>query len=140
MSDTELRDAYYAMDEDAREQLDDELWRNMPLHWQGQDVVDLDNLGNGRAWMEENLGETPAQSLLDDEGNLSGLLAQAYLDEIKSQGYSVPSEFDDERKMEPLDDLAMVQADFRRFLAAWRECAVPLIHRFVAGGSPPATS
>src|SRR4051794_39462022 len=110
MPDTELLDAYYAMSENLRDQLDDELWRVMPGHWQGQDVVHLDNLGDGRAWMEDNLGETPTQSLLDGSGNLSGVLAQAYLAEVKSQGYPLPSEFDDERKMETLDDLAMVQA------------------------------
>ena len=140
MSDGELLAAYWALPEDVRDKLDDELWSNMPLHWPEQGVVDLDNLGDGRAWMQNNLGETPGQSLLDDEGNLSGVLAEEYLEEVKSQGYLLPSDFDDEGKMETLDDLAMVQADFRGFLATWRERAVPLIRKFVAVGSRPATS
>lgn len=137
MPDTELLDAYWAMSEDVRDTLDDELWMNMPLHWPGQDVVELDNLGDGHGWMENNLGETPGQSLLDDEGNLSGVLAEAYLEEVKAHGFQLPSEFDNEGKMETLDDLAMVQADFRRFLAAWRARAIPLVRKFIAGGSRP---
>ena len=140
MPNAELLDAYWAMSEDARDKLDEELWSKMPLHWPGQDVVELDNLGDGSAWMQNNLGETPGQSLLDEEGNLSGLLAEAYLEEVKSQGYPLPSEFDDEGKMETLDDLAMVQADFRRFLAAWRERAVPLVRKFASDGSRPPKS
>lgn len=137
MPDSELLDTYWAMPETVRDKLDDELWSAMPLHWPGQGVVDLDNVGDGRAWMQNNIGETPGQSLLDDEGNLSGVLAEAYSEEVKSQGYAMPSEFDDEGKMETLDDLAMVQADFRRFLAAWRERAVPLVRKFLDDGSRP---
>lgn len=137
MPDTELLDAYWAMTEDVRDKLDEELWRIMPLHWPEQGLVDLDNLGDGSAWMQNNLGETLGQSLLDDEGNLSCILAETYLEEVKDQGYTLPSESDDEGKMETLDDLALVQADFRRFLAEWRKRAIPLIHRFIANGAQP---
>ena len=114
---------------------DDVLLGLWPGNWNGNSYVNLYNLGDPAAWLEESLGEPAVDTLFgsawDDEHTATGL-AESYYEDIKGQ-YSLPSEFAEAD--EEVDDMALFTDDFRDFLRRWRENVLDTLEERKARGA-----
>lgn len=110
----------------ADEDLDSRMAMTWPGGWPGQEIVELDNLGDPGGWLAEALGGGPVAALfsvpfLPDETAYS--MAEDYLTEIREQGCPLPSDFGDHPDPSGWtdEDHEQVTAEFAAFLTHWRE-------------------
>lgn len=89
-----------------------------PGGWPGQQVVELDNLGDPGYWLEEWLAEIEVSLGGDDAEleNTATLLTDDYIAAAAKMRFPIPSDFgvDDEACREK------IQSEFRSFLLEWR--------------------
>jgi hypothetical protein len=95
-----------------------------PSKWPGQHIVEQDNMGDWGGWLSQFDG--PLQTMFDDgtdEGTaLAAGMASAYIEECRSTGYPLPSEFRDDMDVATAEaeDRSAIAAEFRLFLQAWK--------------------
>jgi hypothetical protein len=69
--------------------MDERIMFACPGGWPGQGIVDLDNLGDGHAWLDKNLADPPSEFLFSVPMNYESIadnLVEPYLSEIVGQG------------------------------------------------------
>ena len=108
------------------EELDERLFRAWPYRWRGDDVVNLECVGDPGAWLDEHLHGEVFDTLFGvplENGRLAEYLAEDYLIEIRKQGYPVPSDFGDSPVYHGWTekDEAEVRDSFVSFFQEWRE-------------------
>lgn len=107
------------------ENLDGRLMSAWPGGWPGQQIVQLDDVGDPGLWLEEKLSGNMVQCLFgfEDEQSLVECLAQDYLSEIRGKGLELPSDYGDDPNPEgwTADDENQVRTEFAAFLEHWRE-------------------
>jgi hypothetical protein len=106
------------------ENLADRLMGAWPGGWPGQQIVELDNVGDPSDWLETQIDDmvgclfrfTDQQPIIED-------LALDYLRAIRKQGLPLPSDFGDDPSEEEwtADDEKQVRGEFAAFLEHWRE-------------------
>jgi hypothetical protein len=136
-----LHSAEDRKEELANRDLDSRLAGAWPAEWKGQSLVDLDNMGDPGAWLDNSLGERISEMLFgsawDDEAHGQGL-AESYIEELANLGADLPSDFispnDGE---EDVDNVAIVEPEFIAFLKAWRERVLETIEK--QNRKPPAS-
>jgi hypothetical protein len=88
-----------------------------PWHWPGRDSVDLENLPDPGYWLDEILGEPEIDILFgycrDQDEATARHMAEQYANEIYPN-VELPSAFAEPG--EQVDDIALFQDDFQRFL------------------------
>jgi len=139
-------DPYASSEEQLEEEQlgtgDDDLnWRiscASPSDWPGQEIVELDNLGDPGAWLQDVIAERILDVLFGSAWNDSLYaeeMACSYFNEIMEQGYTLPSDFceasDEDCGIE--EDYLQIQKDFRYFLQAWRENILKAIEKTTSG-------
>jgi hypothetical protein len=88
-----------------------------PGDWPGRQVVDLDNVGDPGAWIENNIS-SPKELLSadsDDDAEAEAL-AEAYIAEAERNYFPLPTEFG----MTEQEMYKAVVADFLGFIREWR--------------------
>lgn len=108
------------------EDLDERLLLAWPGNWPGRSIVELDNLGDPGAWLSEVFGEPILEVLFDCNGaddRQAKYMAQDYLQQIRAQGFPLPSDFDEDPTYDSwtADDERQVQLEFVGFLQRWRQ-------------------
>src|SRR5260370_37030643 len=121
--------------------MDERLRRACPLSWPGQNLVELDNTGDARAWFEGVLGDSTFEWFCDlssDHENATAV-AREYLSTIRQGGYPLPSDF----SASPVgseewsdEDEETVQTEFVAFFFYWRHLVITTI---AAQSLPSAT-
>lgn len=106
--------------------LDSRMMAVWPGGWPGQEIVELDNLGDPGAWFDINLADPPSEFLFSVPMNYEPIadnLVEPYLSEIVGQGYPVPSDFESNPTHGGWteEDEDFVRADFVAFFSHWRE-------------------
>jgi hypothetical protein len=116
-----------AIQEELRDpDLDGRLMQVWPGEWPGQQIVELDNLGDAGEWLARVMGEPISEVLFGSAWNdeaMASSMAEDYLQEMRKQDYPLPSDFGDDPQYDGWieDDEAQVRADFVAFLRHWRE-------------------
>ena len=89
-----------------------------PGGWPGQQVVELDNLGDPGIWLEERLAEIEVALGGDDAEleNTAALLTHDYIAAAARISFPIPSDFGVD------EDVCRdkIQSEFRGFLLEWR--------------------
>jgi hypothetical protein len=101
-----------------------------PGNWPGRQVVDLDNMGDPGAWIENNI--TSPEELLSvdsDDSAEAEVLADAYIAEADRNYFPLPTEFE----MTEQEMREVMIADFLGFIREWRQ-------RTIAAQSEQGTS
>ena len=96
-----------------------------PWDWPGRQYVVLENLSDPGDWLNHILGEPEIEILFgfsQDDANTARHMAEQYYSETKERGFDPPSAFT--LSGEKIDDIALFQEDFMRFVAHWREAAL----------------
>ena len=121
--------------------MDERLRRACPLSWLGQNLVELDNIGDAGAWFEGVLGDSTFERFCDlssDDENAAAV-AREYLSTIREQGYPLPSDFSDS-PAGPEDwsdeDEEAARTEFLAFFSYWRHLVMSTI---AAQSLPSAT-
>jgi hypothetical protein len=116
------------------EDLDSRLLAARPLDWPGQEIVELDNIGDASAWLEQVIGNPISEVLFGlplTEDGIAESLADDYLRTIREQGFPLPSDFGDEPTgggWTPEDE-AKVRAEFVAFFRHWRERVLQVLEK-----------
>jgi len=106
------------------ENLDGRLMHAWPGGWPGQQVVELDNVGDPGDWLEQRFENVVACLFgFEDDQSLIECLVFDYLREMRDKGIDLPSDFGDEPNPDgwTADDENQVRAEFAAFLRHWRE-------------------
>lgn len=116
------------------ENIDERLLGSWPSDWPGQNVVELDNLGDAGIWIENAIGEPLIEVLFGDVDIeiIAEQMAKDYLGTITEDGYLLPSDFVDSQESSGKARSAeerMVKSEFLAFLHYWRECIIKSIER-----------
>jgi hypothetical protein len=121
--------------------MDERLRRACPFSWPGQNLVELDNIGDAGAWLEGVLGDSTFEWFCDlssDHENAAEV-AREYLLTIREQGYPLPSDFSDS-PVGPEDwsdeDQDATRTEFLAFFSYWRHLVISTI---AAQSLPSAT-
>ena len=89
-----------------------------PGGWPGQQVVDLDNLGDPGIWLEDRLPEI--EHVLSGEaaeiGEAAAFLTEDYIAAAAEMSFPIPSDFDADED----ECREMIEGEFRGFLLEWR--------------------
>jgi hypothetical protein len=114
--------------------LDERLMVACPGRGPGQQLVDLDNLGDGHAWLDKNFSDPPSEFLFSVPMNYQSIaddLVEPYLSEIVEQGYPVPSDFETKPREGAWtkEDEDFVRKDFEAFFSYWRESIIKAIEK-----------
>jgi hypothetical protein len=108
------------------ENLDDRLFAAWPASWPGQQLVELDAVGDPGAWLEHVLGNPVSEILFGlplNEDGIAAELADDYLRAIREEGFPLPSDFGDKPtngSWTPEEE-SQVRAEFVAFFRHWRE-------------------
>jgi hypothetical protein len=111
---------------ELEDDIDARLEGTWPGSWPGQQVVELDNVGDAGLWLSDIL-PAPASEVLfgidQNDEDLAESMTEDYLQLIRSRGFPLPSDFGDDPVGEGWtdEDEAQVRADFLAFLQHWRE-------------------
>ncbi len=139
-------DPYASSEEQLEEEQlgteDDDLnWRIFcasPWDWPEQEIVELDNLGDPGAWLQRVISEPISEVLFGSawkDAFYAEEMACSYFEEIREQGYALPSDFCDasceDYGIE--DDYLQIQKEFSYFLQAWREKILKAIEKTTSG-------
>ena len=121
------------------EDLDSRMMAVWPGGWPGQEIVELDNVGDPGAWLEEVIGNPISEVLFGlplNADSEAAMIADDYLRTIRAQDFPLPSDFGDEptRGGWTPDDEAQVRADFAAFFRHWRERVLQSLEK----QNPPA--
>lgn len=107
------------------ENINDRLMIAWPGEWPGREIVDLDDVGDPGAWLQNLLPEDPIRCLFPpgNEETIAEVLAEDYLYEIRRAGFELPSDFGDNPNYEGWteEDEEQVRAEFVAFLKHWRD-------------------
>lgn len=98
--------------------------------------IALDNLGDPGAWLRGKLEEVPFDlfGVPFDFDEISRILAEDYLTEMREKGFPIPSDFNDDLKTSenemwhPQDEEDATE-DFDRFLRTWRRNILELLEK-----------
>jgi hypothetical protein len=92
-----------------------------PMEWPECSLVDLDNVGDPGAWLDEEI-PTPEDLLSMDEAEEQALaenLSSSYVARLEDLGAPLPSDFDvTEDEM-----MSLLKSEFLGFLREWRKQA-----------------
>ena len=114
--------------------LNDRLMAAWPGAWPSPQIVDLDFVGDPGAWLYNELDENVLTELFGvpcQHEIRAEQLADSYLRKIREEGYPLPSDFDDDPVYSGWtdEDELGVRAEFRAFLAQWRESVIATLER-----------
>jgi hypothetical protein len=123
----------------ANDDLDSRLMAARPCIWPGQQIVDLNSVGDPGFWLDAQMGNSQLFELFGipfQQTNTAEGLAESYLFKIREEGLPLPSDFGNEDVEGDWsdEDEAMVEADFTAFLNHWRERVVSALEK----QNPPA--
>lgn len=94
---------------------------NWPLDWPGRQIVDLDNVGDPGAWLDEQISDPRELLSCGPEGDqqLAAEMSSAYVSRLDDIGFDlgIDSDFTEEELMTAL------AFDFVGFLREWRRLA-----------------
>jgi hypothetical protein len=115
-----------SLEEELRESdLNQRLIAARPADWPGQEIVDLDFLGDPEFWLGKVLGEQILEVLFGeaDLELVTEEMAMNYLFELHEQGFPDPSDYNGDPSNEEWssDFEFIVQQEFVAFLRQWRE-------------------
>lgn len=109
------------------EQLSEMAMQCWPADWQGQSLVELDNLGDPGAYLSQWVVEPCLDRLTDgdvsDDDPLAESLTEDYLAVLEEHSISLPWEFGDDLK-DPkwiAECEEAIRREFVAFLRAWRQ-------------------
>lgn len=108
------------------DELDARLMVAWPVDWPGREIVELDNVGDPGAWLDQVISSPISEILFGlplDEDGIAESLADDYLREIREHGFPLPSDFGDaptEGGWTPEEE-AQVRQEFIAFFRHWRE-------------------
>jgi hypothetical protein len=119
--------------EEQESEIKDRLFGMWPGGWPGQQIVELDNLGDPGDWLDTNLGCSALELLFPPGGeeNTAAMLAPDYLRAIREAGFPLPSDFGDNPQGNGWtdEDEQQVTAEFTAFFCHWRECVFEVLER-----------
>ncbi len=122
-----------------REELEDEdlnsrLRSAWPADWAGRQIVELDNVGDPGAWLEQVIGSPLSELLFGwtwDVDDQAACMAEDYLTTIREQGYPLPSDFGEDAtdgEWTPEEE-KQGTAEFVSFFHEWRERVLDTIEK-----------
>jgi hypothetical protein len=106
-----------------------------PMDWPERQSVDLDNVGDPGAWLDEHI-QSPAEVFSDDGGDadLAEQLSDDYIDTLRRQGFLLPSDL---RKKGSDEAQQTVIEEFEGFLREWRRRTQREREKIVAATAKP---
>lgn len=106
------------------------LIRLCPTHdWPGRDLVDLDNMGDGSAWLHDAICGHEIELLSDSSADdwFAEMLAEAYVTRSNEFGVYSRSDFDSDEDCQSFQKVLI--DEFRSLIAAWRTAVLESLER-----------
>ena len=116
------------------EDLDARLMSAWPSAWPGQEIVELDNVGDSGMWLAEVIGNPVSEVLFGlplNADSEAALIAEDYLRTIRDQDFPLPSDFGDEPTGGgwTQEEETEVGAEFAAFFRHWRERVLQVLEK-----------